>query len=222
MRGGTVLQKFSRNCVQLNATTLKDMLWAFLEGPFMINRTFFFDYVRQHLHNGTLNARQVQGMTAILDGWEPKYAKSDDRWLAYMLGTTHHETDRKMWPIEEYGRGKGRPYGKPTGPYGQVYYGRGFVQLTWDYNYKTMETKAGITGLLQHPEYALDLANATKIMFYGMINGTFTGKKLGDYFNTTTDDWVRARAIINGTDKQQLVAGYAKQYYAAISYTTGP
>jgi putative chitinase len=187
----------------------------------MINRQFFFDYVRQHLHGGSLAGQKVQGMEAILDEWEPKHAKKDDRWLAYMLGTTHHETDRTMWPIREYGRGKGRKYGVAAGPNGQIYYGRGFVQLTWYANYQTMEVKAGIPGLAANPDLALDVGNATKILFYGMINGSFTGKRLSDYFSPTAADWVRARAIINGTDKQQLVAGYAQQYYAAISYTTG-
>ncbi len=36
-----------------------------------------------------------------------------------------------MQPIEEYGRGKGRKYGAPAGPYGKIYFGRGYVQLTW-------------------------------------------------------------------------------------------
>jgi putative chitinase len=187
----------------------------------MINRKFFFDYVKVHLQNGALQQKQVDGMTAILDEWERNHASDDDRWLAYMFGTTHHETDRTMAPIREYGRGRGRPYGAPDAN-GQIYYGRGFVQLTWLRNYQLMQDQAGIPGLVANADLALDLGNATKIMFYGMIKGSFTGKKLADYFNPTTEDWVRARAIINGTDKQQLVAGYARQYYAAISYTTGP
>lgn len=73
----------------------------------MINRKFFFDQVRLYLFGGRLSQKQVDGLTAILDGWEDKYAKRDDRRLAYMLATTHHETDRKMWPIEQYGKAKG-------------------------------------------------------------------------------------------------------------------
>ncbi len=46
-------------------------------------------------------------MTAILNYWEANYAKKDDRWLAYMFATAHHETDRKIQAIEEYGKGKG-------------------------------------------------------------------------------------------------------------------
>lgn len=40
-----------------------------------------------------------------------------------------------MEPIEEYGEGSSRDYGQPFGPYGQCYFGRGFVQLTWYDNY---------------------------------------------------------------------------------------
>ena len=67
---------------------------------------------------------------------------------------------------------------------------------------------------------ALDLKNAIPIMFVGMVQGIFTGKKLGDYFNKTTEDWVNARRIINGLDKANLIAGHAKKFYGAISYTT--
>ena len=52
-----------------------------------------------------------------------------------------------------------------------------------------------------------------------MIKGTFTGKKLSDYFVNVKQDWEGARRIVNGTDKKALIASYAKRYYAAISYT---
>lgn len=42
---------------------------------------------------------------------------------------------------------------------------------------------------------------AAFVMFEGMINGTFIGEKLSDYFNAKTTDWINARRIINGTDK---------------------
>jgi len=47
----------------------------------------------------------------------------------------------------------------------------------------------------------------------------FSGKKLADYFDEDTDDWVQARRIINGQDKANLIADYGKEYYAAISHT---
>lgn len=36
----------------------------------------------------------------------------------------------------EIGKGKGRKYGQPSGPYNKVYYGRGPIQITWESNYK--------------------------------------------------------------------------------------
>ena len=184
-----------------------------------INRKFFFDYVRLHLFSGSLKQSQVEGLTAILDYWENDYSSEDDRWLAYMLATAHHETDRKFQAIEEYGKGAGHSYGKPDSITGQKYYGRGLVQLTWKYNYEKMGNQFN-EDLLNHPEKAMELDLAVKIMFYGMINGSFTGKELSDYFNPSKGDWVNARRIINGLDKANLIAGYGNQFYAAISYTT--
>jgi Chitinase class I len=186
----------------------------------MLNRAFFFDHARQHLFDGRLRQGQVNGLTAILDYWETTSAKKDDRWLAYAFATTHHETDRTFRGIEEYGKGRGRPYGQVDPETGQAYYGRGFVQLTWRANYKKMGALLGID-LVRSPEKALDLDVATKILFMGMTRGMFTGKKLSNYFSEDTEDWVNARRIINGTDKANLIADYGKQYYAAISYTTG-
>lgn len=185
----------------------------------IINRANFFQVVRGGLFNGTLKQAQVNGMTAILDEWEKNYANSDDRFLAYMLATTFHETATTMQPIAEYGKGAGRPYGKPDAVTGKVYYGRGFVQLTWKANYDKF-AKLLKADLLNDPDLAMDLTNATKIMFIGMTKGMFTGKKLADYFAGDTEDWVNARRIINGTDRAQLIAGYGKVFYGAISYRT--
>jgi putative chitinase len=185
----------------------------------MINRKFFFDHVRCHLFDGKLRQSHVDGFNAILAEWERKYAKKDDRWLAYMLATTHHETDRTMQPIEEYGKGKGRTYGVADSVTGHTYYGRGFVQLTWKSNYQSMGKKLKVD-LVNRPELALGLKVATRILFQGMMEGTFTGVRLSTYFNPNKDDWMNARRIINGLDKANLIAGYGKSYYAAISYTT--
>lgn len=145
-----------------------------------INRKFFFDYVRLQLFGGSLKQSQVDGLTAVLDYWEANYSTKDDRWLAYMFATAHHETDRKFQAIEEYGKGKGKPY--------RPYYGRGLVQLTWKANYDKMG-KVFDVDLVAHPEKALDLNLSVKIMFYGMTKGSFTGKKLSDYFDVGKEEW---------------------------------
>ena len=65
-----------------------------------INRGFFFTHVRRIMFSNVLQQSQVDGINAILDAWEEKYADGDDRWLAYALATTYHETDQHMQPIE--------------------------------------------------------------------------------------------------------------------------
>ncbi len=191
----------------------------------MLNRNFFFDQTKISLFNGKFNQTQIDGLNAILDEWEKNYSKKDDRWLAYMLATTHHETDRTFRGIEEYGKGKTRPYGKnikmdKTRYFDttNLFYGRGFVQLTWYENYQKAGKKLGLD-LINKPELVLEIKNATQVLFSGMMEGWFTGRKLSTYFNVTTEDWKNARRIINGTDKADLIAAYAKQYYASISYT---
>lgn len=204
-----------------------------------INRKFFFDQVRNVLFDGKLSGTQVEGLSAILDKWESTMPKSDDRWLAYMLATAHHETGRTMQPVREtfattddsaikrldssYARGVltwvKTPYWRKDAA-GKSWLGRGFVQITHKANYQKLGAATGVD-LVGKPERAMELGIAVKIMFSGMIDGLFTGKKLSHYFHGQTQDWRNARRIINGTERADLVASYAKKYYSAISYTTG-
>lgn len=181
----------------------------------MIDHTAFFDSARANLFHGKLTQSQVDGMNAILDEWEARPEYTDLRWLAYMLGTAYHETAYKMQPIEEYGKGHGRRYGKPDPITGKVYYGRGYVQLTWKTNYDKMG-RVVKADLVNKPELALDPTIAAEIMFYGMKKGSFTGVGLGKYFNDSKTDWINARKIINGLDKADKIAEEAQKFYTAL------
>jgi putative chitinase len=182
----------------------------------MINRKFFFDYIRPALFGGKLKQSQVNGMTVILDQWEAS-RNTDDRRLAYILATAYHETGKAMQPVPEVGKGRGKKYGKPHPLTGKVYYGRGHVQLTWFENYERMGRKLGID-LVHNPDLALDTEVSAKILFLGMMEGLFTGKKLGDYFSADKEDWVNARRIVNGTDRAKDIAEYALIFYAGLSH----
>jgi putative chitinase len=185
-----------------------------------MNRSVFFDAVRANLFAGRLTQSQVDGIDAILDEWDAE-GLTDNRWLAYMLATAYHETAQHMQPITEFG---GVHYFDKydTGALaarlgntpeadgdGYRYRGRGLVQITGHANYQKF-------GLADDPDKALEPKTATKIMFLGMINGMFTGKKLKDYFHDISADWVNARRIINGLDKANAVADYGKKFMAAI------
>jgi putative chitinase len=177
------------------------------------NRKSFYNDIRP-LFGGRINQKQVEGMEAILDEWEEKDYK-DLRWLSYILATAFHETAKTMQPVREYGRGQGHKYGEVHPKTGQVYYGRGHVQLTWDYNYLRMGKRLGID-LYYNPDLALDMTISVKILFDGMINGMFTGKSLSQYFNEDVTDWVNARKIVNGLDKAQTIATYALKFHYAL------
>ncbi|MBB2959828.1 hypothetical protein [Methylobacterium sp. R2-1] len=170
-----------------------------------LNRAAFYAAVRASLFGGRLTASQVAGMDAIFDAAPSLLGTTS---LGYALATTFHETARTMQPIEEYGRGKGKSYG-PTG-----FWGRGFVQLTWETNYAKATTRLRQLGylradedLVKTPKLAMRLDVAAAILFYGMVEGWFTGKKLSDYFGGGRYEPVGARRIINGTDKDDLIAG---------------
>lgn len=129
--------------------------------------------------------------------------------VCYILATVKHETSNTFKPLEEYGKGKGRAYGNEIN--GVVYYGRGFVQITWFANYKKFEKILNVP-LTTNPELACTTDVAYEIMVIGMLNGLFTGRRLSDYITEDNVDYLNARRIINGTDKAQLIASYAEQY----------
>lgn len=148
--------------------------------------------------------------------------------LSYVLATVYHETAATMEPIEEYGKGKGRSYGEPDPQTGKTYYGRGYVQLTWKANYEKMQPCLYLASghpaplsLVINPDMALEPLYAMQIAAYGMLEGVFTGKKLADYINDKGINFFDARRIINGTDRAELVAGYANEALCAFKLARG-
>ena len=96
--------------------------------------------------------------------------------LAYILATAYHETAHTMRPIREYG---GETYLKKKKYY--PYVGMGYVQLTWDYNYKKASDKLGVD-FLKNPKLLLESKYAAPIIVIGMMEGWFTaivGNALG-------------------------------------------
>lgn len=179
-----------------------------------INRKIFFAGIRQQPFDGKLTAGQVNGVSSILDEFERRKL-TDFRHLAYMLATAKWETAHTMQPITERGS-QAYLRGKKYWPW----IGRGYVQLTWERNYRAFQPEVkNIFGLdiVANPDAALDPRAAAFIMFDGMERGTFTGKKLSDYFNDAKTDWLNARRIINGTDKAAEIAAIAKAFFTDLT-----
>lgn len=171
----------------------------------------FFSKVRQI--TGSLDQVQVNTINRLLVAAE-KWPAS---WLAYGLATAWHEA--RLKPIAEWGKGAGKPYGKP-GKYADAQYGRGLVHLTWDANYEWADRVLDLQGaLLRDFDLALEPAHATAILVKGMETGAFTGKKLAIYLpgpEGTHRQFVNARRIINGTDRATLIADHAIKFQSAI------
>lgn len=161
-----------------------------------------------------ISQSQQQG----IDMLKTTFLGYDKRYIAYVLATAYWETGRTMQPIEEIGHGNGRPYGKPD-VNGQTYFGRGFVQLTWKANYQAVTDACKKFGhnwdFVNHPELCLQLEPAAWVCKWGMLNGSFTGKKLSDYFGATSDP-INARRIINGTDQADKIAGFYNTFLATL------
>ena len=189
-----------------------------------MDQKIFFAEVRDHVFGRSMYQGQVDGCLAILEAWEKHAPASDPRFIAYSLATTYHETARSMAPVRELGSGRGRAYGNPVPPYNQIYYGRGYVQLTWERNY-TYATKRlrelGLVGsdvdLVRNPDLAMRPDIAAAVLVCGMSEGWFTGRKLIDYFKGTRSDWIDARVIINGHDRAALIASYGMAFYHALT-----
>ena len=192
-----------------------------------------FDILRQGL--GKLTQNQVDEINFIVSEFDKDKSVSYPQ-AAYMLATAWHETATRMLPIEEYGKGKNRTYGTwyrnsigalysfidgsrrsayLHNDYPYLYYGRGYVQLTWYFNYESASKKIGVD-FLNNPDLVMNKNHAVKIMIQGMKDGWFTGKKLSDYINQSQKDYVGARRIINGTDKDKLISGYAETFEKAL------
>lgn len=156
---------------------------------------------------GKLDAVQKDSIKRIVQAFE-QYGDKDYNKLIYILATARHESNFR--PIKEY---RAKPsqidiYNRQNRYWYTGYYGRGFVQLTWDRNYKKMSEVLGVD-LVKNPDLALQPNYAAKILVYGMMHGLFTRKALAQYINSATTDFYNARKTVNGLDRADRIKGYA-------------
>ena len=176
-----------------------------------IDRHAFFTRYRRSF--GGLHQSQVDGLNQLLDQFD-----ADMRagllltQVAYMLATVKHETAHTYQPITERGSRvyflryefRRKSLGNTRAGDGYRYRGRGYVQITGRRNYTAF-------GIAANPDAALDPVIAHRIMRDGMMLGKF-GERLSKYVNPTRTDYVGARRSVNGTDKAELIRGYASGF----------
>jgi len=129
--------------------------------------------------------------------------------IAFVLATTQWETAQTFkpfkeayWSSEDWRRNNLRYY---------PYYGRGYIQITFRTNYEAYSNILGID-LVNNPDLALDPNVALFVLVHGFKTGTFTGRKISDYINSSQTDFINARRSISGTDKAHEIADLAQKY----------
>lgn len=198
----------------------------------VIRSEFYKRYRREF--NTRLSGSQVKALEFLLDEYEKIGDSITIPQFAYMMATIKHETAATYRPISEYGnksyfdkydpilakttkhRDRAIRMGNTVEGDGYKYRGRGFVQLTWKNNYK----EAGRIchqDMVKNPDLVMDPKHAFYIMYDGMINGIFTGVCLDDCVKQgSVPDYKKARRIINGNDKCDLIAMYAEKFESAL------
>lgn len=201
----------------------------------IIDRAYFFKQFRKQFYPiKEAQSYLVDRYERLFDYWDGQHQLKDLRWLAYILATTYHETGREIKAVREcygktdqasidcvtrlYRRGRiKRNYATIDKKTGKAYFGRGHVQLTWDFNYKRMGKELGLEDkVYTNPDLALHPDTSVAIMAEGMIKGIFTGKRLSNYFNSSVTNWGGARRIINGLDKYKQIGAYGRKFHASL------
>ena len=134
---------------------------------------------------------------------------------AYTLATAFHETVHTMRPVKEaYWIKNAEAWRKKNLRY-WPWYGRGFVQLTWEPNYKHAGEVLG-RDFISNPDAVMEPQAAAEILVVGSRDGWFTGHKLSDYITLQKSDFRNARRIINGMDKAKTIERIAMDYDRAL------
>jgi hypothetical protein len=202
----------------------------------------FYARVRASLFGGRLSQSQMDGMGRI-SGLCARAELSVEQ-TAYVLATVYHETGRRMQPVREtfadsdeqaivrldraWANGQlpwvKWPYWRPDSD-GRSWFGRGDVQLTHERNYAKQQDKLAYHPLRptlvpyavhDDPSMALDPQTSALICVLGMRDGDYTGKRLSDYIDGASANYMQARRIVNGLDRAADIAGYARAFELAI------
>lgn len=206
-----------------------------------MNEAIFFQMIRRNPFGGKLSQAQVDGIKGLLTAFD-QVGDGDKDTLAYGLATTFHETGRRMEPVREGNvktdasarkavnrlaekrgpKSAVAKYALPTGPYGHVYYGRGYPQLTWMENYANCSKDAGVD-LVKNPDAMLDPIISARVLFRGIMDGRWNGQGKGIAYYEGADDFLddaeaaEARRTVNVKDKAHIIAGYHRKFYEALS-----
>jgi|GEM_PF-5641161 len=186
--------------------------FAYAGGVAWVSRKYLEEVAEETTEVSTLPAWDFstkEGTMAAIRAECDKQGLKLPEQMAYVLATVEWETNGTFQPVREaywhdeaWRRANLRYY---------PYYGRGYVQLTWEANYRKYAKIMGID-LVGNPDLALQPEVALFILVHGFKTGTFTGKKLTDYINEAGCDFIQARRCINALNKAEEIAALAENY----------
>lgn len=176
----------------------------------------FYDYLRSKF--GGLTQSQVDGLETLLATLKGLPLS----WQAYALATAWHETAKTMQPVREAFNLSDAWRKKNLRYY--PWYGRGYVQITWEKNYKWLDAACAANGMtkpgeiLANPDLAMRPDVAAFALREGLIQGRYDaqGKKMKDRLPSkgvaTKAQYINARYLVNIQDKADLVEDYAQVF----------
>ena len=182
----------------------------------------FYAALRSSLFKGGISQSQLDGIEALLVAMGS--ASWPIAWAAYGIETAYHETAYTMQPVRE-AYWLSEEWRKKNLRY-WPWYGRGYVQITWQENYERADRELDLGGkLIANKDLALQPDVAAAILVKGMSAGWFCKDAKGPHNlarhlptqgRADIGAFAEARRIINGTDKARKMAAEAIDWQAAL------
>ena len=175
-------------------------------------KIFFNEYKNTIDPDRKLSQQEVNAINVFIDFVNTPLS---DNWnmtvpqWSYFFATVFHETAHTFLPVKE-AYWLSEEWRKKNLRY-FPFYGRGYLQTTWKVNYQYYSKLLGVD-FVNNPDLMMNPKYSFISSLDGFVKGRFTEKKISDYVNDKKKDYVGARRVINGTDKANLIAGYAKTF----------
>jgi hypothetical protein len=142
--------------------------------------------------------------------------------MAYVLATANWETNSTFKPVREaYWIPNAEEWRRTHLTRYYPFYGRGYVQLTWQRHYKFYGDVFGLD-LVARPDDVMRHDMSAFVIVHGFKMGRFTGHKLVEFVSASRNNFTAARACINGTDQAANIAKLAQGYLNGATSVTIP